>query len=140
MKRSLVIVSFVATFVCSATLAFAQAFGEYGRTLGGVPHGPGITGSRAPGGVTQGSAGTGGIGDVGGPALPTRLVVATKDAGLYPRQDEESEKLFQLAQGETLIPMVQSAGGSEWYMVKTQKGLVGWVKSTDVREEKLKKK
>jgi hypothetical protein len=140
MKGSLTsIASFGATFLFSGTLVFAQAFGEYGRTLGSVPHGQGITGSRPPGGVTQGNAGTGGIGDVVGRALPTRLVVATKDAGLYPRQDEESEKLFQLAQGETLIPMVQSAGGSEWYMVKTQKGLVGWVKATDVREEKLKK-
>jgi len=117
---------------------FAQAFGEYGRTLGGIPHGQGITGSRTPGGVTQGGTGSGGVGDVGGRTLPTRLVVATKDAGLYPRQDEESEKLFQLAQGETLMPMIQSAGGSEWYMVKTQKGVVGWVKSTDVREEKTK--
>jgi hypothetical protein len=117
---------------------FAQAFGEYGRTLGGIPHGQGITGSRPPGGVTQGGTGSGGVGDVGGRTLPTRLVVATKDAGLYPRQDEESEKLFQLAQGETLMPMIQSAGGSEWYMVKTQKGVVGWVKSTDVREERTK--
>ncbi|HEV8721878.1 MAG TPA: hypothetical protein VGW77_14705 [Candidatus Binatia bacterium] len=139
MKPSLGVVSFVASIALSATFAFAQAFGEYGRTLGGVPHGQGITGSKPPGGVTQGNAGTGGIGDVGGRALPSRLVVATRDASLYPRQDEESEKLLQLAQGETLIPMVQSAGGSEWYMVKTQKGLVGWVKSTDVREEKLKK-
>jgi hypothetical protein len=139
MKRSLVIVSFVATFVCSATLVFAQAFGEYGRTLGGVPHGQGITGSRAPRGVTQGGRGSGGVGDVGERALPTRLVVATKDAGLYPRQDDESERLVQLAHGEAVIPLVQSAGGSEWYMVKTQKGLVGWVKATDVREEKVKK-
>jgi hypothetical protein len=139
MKRSLVIVSFVAMFVCSATLVYAQAFGEYGRTLGGIPHGQGVTGSRAPGGVTQGGTGSGGVGDVGGRALPSRLVVATKDAGLYPRQDDESERLVQLAQGEAVTPMVQSAGGSEWYMVKTQKGLVGWVKATDVREEKVKK-
>jgi hypothetical protein len=139
MKRSLAVVLFVATFVCSATLVFAQAFGEYGRTLGGIPHGQGVTGSRAPGGVTQGGTGSGGVGDVGGRALPTRLVVATKDAGLYPRQDDESERLGQLAQGEAIIPMVQSAGGNEWYMVKTQKGLIGWVKATDVREEKVKK-
>jgi hypothetical protein len=139
MKRCLVIVSFVATSVCSATLVFAQAFGEYGRILGGVPHGQGITGPRSPGGVTSGATGNGGVGDVDGRALPTRLVISTKDAGLYPRQDDESEKLVQLAQGETVTPMVQSAGGSEWFMVKTQKGLVGWVKSTDVREEKTKK-
>jgi hypothetical protein len=118
---------------------FAQAFGEYGRTLGGIPHGQGITGSRIPEGVTQGGTGSGRVGDVGGRILATRLVVATKDAGLYTRQDEESEKLLHLAQGETLVPMVQSAGGSEWYMVRTQKGLIGWIKSTDVREEKTKK-
>jgi hypothetical protein len=117
----------------------AQSFGEYGRTLGSVPHGKGITGSRAPGGVTQGGTGSGGVGDVGGRALPSRLVVATKDAGLYPRQDDESERLALLDQGEAITPMVQSAGYTEWYMVKTQKGLVGWVKATDVREEKVKK-
>jgi hypothetical protein len=139
MKMSLVVASLLTAFVFLPTLVFAQAFGEYGRTLGGVPHGQGITGSRAPGGVTPGRAGTGGIANVGGRALPARLVVATKDAGLYPRQDDESERLVQLAQGEAVTPMVQSAGGSEWYMVKTQKGLVGWVKATDVRQEKVKK-
>lgn len=138
MKKSVWMTLMWFSFVIPAAV-FAQAFGEYGRTLGGVPHGQGITGSRAPGGVTQGGTGSGGVGDVGGRALPTRLVVATKDAGLYPRQDDESERLGQLAQGEAVTPMVQSAGGSEWYMVKTQKGLVGWVKATDVREEKVKK-
>jgi len=117
---------------------FAQAFGEYGRTLGGLPRG-GITGARPPGGGAPGAAGSGGIGEIGGRALPTRLVVATPGAGLYPRQDDEAEKLAQLAQGETLTPMVQTAGGNEWYMVKTQKGLIGWVKAADVREEKMKK-
>jgi hypothetical protein len=139
MKRHVITVSIAAVLIFSPTLVFAQAFGEYGRAVGSVPHGTGITGSRTPGGVTQGGVTSGGVGDLGGRGLPTRLVVAKKDAGLYPRQDEESEKLLQLAQGETLIPMVQSAGGSEWYMVKTRKGLVGWVKSSDVREEKLKK-
>jgi hypothetical protein len=136
MKVSLAVVFLFAATFGSATLLFAQAFGEYGRTLGGIPHGQGITGSRAPGGVTQGGTVTGGVGDLGGRGLPTRLVVASKDAGLYPRQDDESEKIVQLAQGETVTPMVQSAGGSEWYMVKTQKGLIGWVKATDVREVK----
>ena len=44
-----------------------------------------------------------------------------------------------MSQGETLVPMVQAAGGSDWYMVKTSKGAVGWVKGADVREEKVKK-
>ena len=117
----------------------AQGFGEYGRAVGSVPRGgPGITGSRSAAGITGGSS-VGGVGDVGGRGLPTRLIVAAKEAALYPRQDEESEKVAQLAQGESLTPMVQSAGGSEWYMVKTQKGMIGWVKSTDVREDVVKK-
>jgi hypothetical protein len=135
MKNGFIIASIATAQIFSASLVFAQAFGEYGRAVGSVPHGTGITGSRTPGGITQG----GGVGDLGGRGLPTRLVVATKDASLYPRQDEESEKLIQLAQGDTLTPMVQSAGGSEWYMVKTQKGVVGWIRSIDVREEKIKK-
>jgi hypothetical protein len=133
------------TLICSLLLslalrqdAFAQAFGDYGRTLGGIPHG-GITGPRAPGGVTQGSGGNGGVGDIGGRGLPSRLVVASKSAGLYPRQDDEAELLDRLSEGEALVPMVQSSGGNDWFMVKTQKGAIGWVKSVDVREEKAKK-
>jgi hypothetical protein len=118
---------------------FAQAFGEYGRTLGGAPHG-GITAPRAPGGGTQGGSGSGGVGDVGGRGLPTRLVVTVESAGLYPRQDDESEKLAQLSQGEMLVPMVKSSGGNDWFMVKTQKGIVGWVKAAEVKEDFLKKK
>ena len=119
--------------------AFPQAFGDYGRTLGGIPNGQGITGPRAPGGVTQGGGATGGVGDIGGRGLPTRLVVASKNAGLYPRQDDEAEILDRLSEGETLVPMVQATGGNDWFMVKTQKGVVGWVKSVDVREEKVNK-
>jgi hypothetical protein len=66
------------------------------------------------------------------------LVVASKEAALYPRQDDEAEKIARLLQGETLVPMVQIAGGNEWYMVKTDKGLIGWVKSSDVRTETAK--
>lgn len=127
------------TVLLIPTVIFAQAFGEYGRAVGSVPHGQGITGVRTPGGGTQGGVTGGGVGDAGGRGLPTRLVVASKSTGLYPRQDSEAEKIDQLSQGESLVPMVQTAGGSEWYMVKTQKGLVGWVKGADVREEKTKK-
>ena len=118
---------------------FAQAFGEYGRMLGGMPQGQGVTGPRTPGGVTPGGSGSGAIGEVSGRRMPTRLVVASKVAGLYPRQDDEAEKLDQLSEGEALVPMVQSSGGNDWFMVKTQKGVVGWIKSADVREEKIKK-
>jgi hypothetical protein len=118
---------------------FAQAFGEYGRAVGSVPHGRGVTGSRPPGTVVPGNVSGGGVGDIGGRAMPARLIVSAKTAGLFPRQDDEAEKIALLSEGENLVPMVQSEGGSQWYMVKTQKGLVGWVKSADVRQESVKK-
>lgn len=114
----------------------AQAFGEYGRGVAGIPQG---VGPRAPGPAPRGGPGQGGVGEVPGKTLPVLLVVAVKDAGLYPKQDEESEKVAELAVGEPLVPMVQSSGANDWYMVRTQKGAIGWVKSTDVREEKVKK-
>jgi|SRR5690242_1438064 len=117
----------------------SQGFFEYGRAVGSVPHGQGITGGKVSGGAQQGRGTVGGVGDIGGRALPTRLVVSAKTTGLYPRQDEETEKIEQLSQGDALSPMVQSAGSNSWYMVKTSKGLVGWVKGTDVREETTKK-
>jgi hypothetical protein len=119
------------------TVARAQAFGEYGRSLGGVTQRHGSAAPNPFGGQQNGQAkgGSSGIGNVGGRSLPLRLVVASKEASLYPRQDDESEKIDRLSQGETLIPMVQTAGGNEWYMVKTQKGLIGWVKSSDVRPD-----
>ena len=121
------------------TVVLAQGFFEYGRAVGSVPHGQGITGSKATGGAVQGGGTVGGIGDIGGRALPARLVVSAKTTGLYSRQDEETEKIEQLSQGDALSPMVQSAGSNSWYMVKTSTGLVGWVKGTDVREETTKK-
>jgi hypothetical protein len=134
---SLLLAMVVGLAVCRGV--FAQAFGDYGRILGGIPNGQTLPGPRAPGGVTQGGTGSGGVGDVGGRRLPTRLVVAAKSASLYPRQDDEAEKIDQLSQGETLVPMVQSSGGNDWFMVKTQRGVIGWVKSADVKEEIVKK-
>jgi hypothetical protein len=137
MKHKLLMILFAVTYLGSASWVFAQAFGDYGRTLGGIPNT--LPGPRASGGVTQGGTGNGGVGDVGGTKFPTRLVVAAKSAGLYPRQDDEAEKIDQLAQGEPLVPMVQSSGGNDWFMVKTQRGVIGWVKSADVKEEIVKK-
>ena len=136
MKKNLVLIMVSSARLSLTTPVFAQAFGEYGRVVGGIPQG---VGPRAPGSVPQGGSVSGEIGNLGGKALPIRLIVVAKEAGLYPRQDDESDKLGQLAQGETLIPMVQSSGGNDWYMVKTQKGVIGWVKSIDVKEEKAKK-
>jgi hypothetical protein len=136
MKKILVLIIVLSAQFSVTTPVFAQAFGEYGRVVGSIPQG---VGPRAPGSVTQGGSGSGEIGNLGGKALPIRIIVVAKEAGLYPRQDDESEKLAQLPQGETLMPMLQSSGGNDWFMVKTQKGVIGWVKSVDVKEEKAKK-
>ena len=119
------------------TLVMAQAFGDYGRTLGGVTQKQGGVGPNVPGGLSQG--GKHALGDTGAGSLPSRLVVASTEAPLYPRQDDEAEKITRLRQGEVLVPMLQAVGSTGWYMVKTQKGLVGWVKSTDVLEQSVKK-
>jgi hypothetical protein len=120
----------------------AQAIGEYGRTVGGVGQRQGAVNQKASRALSQNNKGKGvveGIGDAGGRPVPSALVVASRQAGLYPRQDDEAEKIAELSQGDTLIPLGQSNGGNEWYMVKTPKGLVGWIKSADVRTETEKK-
>ena len=139
MKNGLIVAFIAIAQILCASLVFAQAFGEYGRAVGSVPRGKGVTGPGPSSGGSHGNVSGGGVGDLGGRGLPVRLVVAAKTAGLFPRQDDESEKIAQLAEGENLVPMVQSEGTNQWYMVKTQKGLVGWVKSVDVRQEKAKK-
>lgn len=133
-KRTIRIVLVGLGLCATPVAASAQAFGEYGRAVGSLPQGPGVT--RTPGGMTHGHVVGGGVGEISGRKLPPRLVVATVNAGLFPRQDEQTEKIAQLTVGESLLPMVQSEGGSVWYMVKTPTGLVGWVKSSDVRAEK----
>ncbi len=139
MRQAILLGGIIVALLVLPAVASAQAFGEYGRAVGSIPHGQGITsGGKSLGGGGQGGVSSGGIGEAGGHGLPVRLIVA-KSTGLYPRQDGEAEKLAQLSEGETLVPMVQAAGGSDWFMVKTQKGLVGWVMGTDVRAEKDKK-
>lgn len=63
---------------------------------------------------------------------PPALLVGESGAHLYARQDGHSEIIARLEKGETLILLGQAVGAG-WYMVKTQKGAVGWVKSSDVR-------
>ena len=119
----------------------AQGIGEYGRTVGGVGQRQGAVNRKASTALSQnkGKGVVQGVGDVGGVPVPSALVVASRQAALYPRQDDEAEKIAELSLGDTLIPLGQSNGGNEWYMVKTQKGLIGWIKSADVRTETAKK-
>lgn len=136
MKSGLIAVTVVSVQIACASWVFGQGFGEYGRAVGSLPHGRGITGPGLSGGGSQRQGSSGGVGEISGRALPGRLVVAAKSASLFPRQDDESEKIAQLTEGEHLIPLVESEGSVRWYMVRTEKGLVGWVKSGDVKQEK----
>lgn len=120
-------------------LSLAQAFGEYSRAVGNVPRASNI----APGGAgNNGSAtiDTGSFGQLESRVLPSRLVVTSKGASVFPRQDDELEKIAQLSEGDKLVPLLQSEGSINWYMVKTEKGIIGWVKSSDVRKDESKKK
>ena len=139
MNKKIVLATWTTCLLFCSSLAFAQAFGEYGRAVGSIPQGRGITGGGVSGGGSHGNARGTGVQDLGGRPLPMRLVVASPNADLFPRQDAESEKITQLSQGESLVLMVQSEGSNPWYMVKTQNGLVGWVKSVDVKQENAKK-
>jgi hypothetical protein len=60
------------------------------------------------------------------------LTVTTLDARLYPYQDNESKFIATLEKGEKLQPLAQVVGNQAWYMVKTSKGIIGWVQATDV--------
>ena len=133
MKRKVLPVVVSGAHLFFALPVFGQAFGEYGRAVGGLPQG---VGPRGSGGVSHG--GSADIGITNSKALPKCLVVSVKETGLYPKQDVESETLVQLQLGEPLVPMVQSTGGNDWYMVKTQKGLIGWVQRVNVQEESVK--
>jgi hypothetical protein len=131
---------FFVVFLLAPQVALAQAFGEYGRGLGGATQRQGGAAPKAPGtpGQRGGKSTFQGV-DIGGRPLPVLLVVASNQAFLYPRQDDESEKIEQLQAGDTLVPMIQTRGGEEWYMVKTQKGTIGWIKSSDVQEQSGKR-
>jgi hypothetical protein len=126
-------------FLAPAELV-AQAIGEYGRTVEGTRQKQ--SASPRASRTSQNAKGKSvvqGVGDVGGRPVPFGLVVVSRQIGLYPRQDDTAEKITELSEGDVLIPLVQSNGGNDWYMVKTQQGVIGWVKAVEVREDIGKK-
>jgi hypothetical protein len=66
-----------------------------------------------------------------GDSAPT-LTVTTLGAHLYPRQDNESKFIATLEKGEKLQPLAQGVGNELWYMVRTSKGMIGWIQAIDV--------
>lgn len=59
------------------------------------------------------------------------LTVGESGASLYSQQEVESDKIATLQKGETLVPLAEAVGQQTWYMVKTARGLVGWVRAAD---------
>jgi hypothetical protein len=125
----------VVSFLLVSQAVWAQGFGEYGRLLGGL----GQKNSSAPKGVTPGPEDRGSVKqrsfDSSGVSstMPAALSVESDEAVLYARSEDWADRMMQLPRGEKLVPMVQATGATAlWYMVKTQTGAIGWVKSSDV--------
>lgn len=70
---------------------------------------------------------------------PTRAFsVKGNHLRLLSAPDESSELLMTLEKGEVFFPMGDSLGaeGQKWYLVKTKKGTIGWIRLTDTEESK----
>jgi hypothetical protein len=63
---------------------------------------------------------------------PFTLTVRNSGVHLYSRQEVDSDRLAPLQKGEMLVPLAEAVGNETWYMVKTQRGLLGWVRGADV--------
>lgn len=130
--RWIVIGVFTSTLVlCVHQETEAQGLVEYGKLLGGLKK-PKMSRS----GTKYLGSGTGsqGSGQLPIPPLPNVLSVEGKEVYLYTRQDKHSETITKLEHGEELTPLGEALGSGEaWYMVKTQKGAVGWIQSSRVK-------
>ena len=68
------------------------------------------------------------------PAAEIAPAFTARESGvsLYSRQQTDSEKIATLKRGEHLTVLAEMIGRQTWYMVRTQRGLVGWIRATDV--------
>jgi hypothetical protein len=131
-------------FLFLSQAVFSQGIGEYGRLLGGVGQKniPVVSKGAAPGREAGASpkSQTPGVGDVRGNSMPSVLTVESAEAVLYARSEEWADKVTELSHGEKLIPMVYTTGANTlWYMVKTQTGVIGWIKAADVNADSIRK-
>jgi hypothetical protein len=63
---------------------------------------------------------------------PPTLAARATGVALYAQQDAEANRIATLEEGETVFPMIEAVGRETWYMVRTQRGLVGWVRAADM--------
>ena len=63
---------------------------------------------------------------------PPTLAARATGVALYAQQDAETDRIATLEEGETLFPMAEAVGREVWYMVRTRRGLIGWVRASDV--------
>src|ERR1043166_1171092 len=67
-----------------------------------------------------------------GAESPPVLTARETGVALYARQDPETDRIATLEKDEILVPIAESVGGEVWYMVRTKRGLIGWVRGIDV--------
>jgi hypothetical protein len=60
------------------------------------------------------------------------MTVGERGAALYARQDTHSAPIAKLPGGEPLFIIAEAVGTETWYMVRTNQGVIGWVRSADV--------
>ena len=60
------------------------------------------------------------------------LTVRETGVALYAQQDAETDRIATLEKGESLTPIAEAVGRETWYMVRTKRGLTGWVRGADV--------
>jgi hypothetical protein len=63
---------------------------------------------------------------------PPNLTARATGVALYAQQDAEGKPIATLEEGETLFPLLEAIGRETWYMVRTRRGLTGWVRASDV--------
>lgn len=66
------------------------------------------------------------------PDAPPTLIVRETGVALYARQDPETAPIATLRKDEKLFPLVEAVGREPWYLVRTQQGMIGWVRAADV--------
>jgi hypothetical protein len=139
MRTRCIMIGVLASILFFSADLRGQAIVEYGKPLEGLRQKDSPVRGVNPMRPTSRSGGIGGSAGSSQllPPVPIARVLSVKaaDVRLYSRQDEYSEPITRLEPGEKLITLGEAFGNDgPWYMVRTQKGSVGWVSSSGVEE------